>query len=240
MMTPDFISKHLQEFDKHPEADLIYCDDCLIDENDNTIHFIKRPEYSDRKLLIRDLFRCGFPVVPFRTCIRKSVFDKIGLFDEKLLVAEDYDMIRRFVQNCLKAHHLKGSLYLRRMTRDSLSANSTEQKAKHHFEVFKRFTETFRYDELFPDVQWDKVALDRRQVWAKCLTAVTCLSIGSAYMKSNSPQCAKTAFNLACSELEDCLQADPDNRILQQLLRNSQLIRERFMQTEQQAACQPV
>ncbi len=240
MMTPDFISKHLQEFDRHPEADLIYCDDCLINENDNTIHFIKRPEYSDRKLLIRDLFRCGFPVVPFRTCIRKSVFDKIGLFDEKLLVAEDYDMIRRFVQNCLKAHHLKGSFYLRRMTRDSLSANSTEQKAKHHFEVFKRFTETFRYDELFPDVQWDKVAPDRRQVWAKCLTAVTCLSIGSAYMKSNSPQCAKTAFNLACSELEDCLQADPDNRILQQLLRNSQLIRARFMQTEQQAACQPV
>jgi glycosyltransferase involved in cell wall biosynthesis/radical SAM superfamily enzyme YgiQ (UPF0313 family) len=240
MMTPDFISKHLQEFDKHPEADLIYCDDCLIDENDNTIHFIKRPEYSDRKLFIRDLFRCGYPVVPFRTCIRKSVFDKIGLFDEKLLVAEDYDMIRRFVQNGLKAHHLKGSFYLRRMTRDSLSANSTEQKAKHHFEVFKRFTETFRYDELFPDVQWDKVAPDRRQVWAKCLAAVTCLSIGSAYIKSNSPQCAKTAFNLACSELEDCLQIDPANRILQQLLRNSQLIRARFMQTEQQAVCQPV
>ena len=58
----------------------------IIDENTETIRVIKRPEYNDRKMLIRDLFRAGFPVVPFRTCIQRKVFEIIGLFDENLQI----------------------------------------------------------------------------------------------------------------------------------------------------------
>ncbi|MEE8149752.1 MAG: glycosyltransferase, partial [candidate division Zixibacteria bacterium] len=155
MMTPDFIAKHLHEFKKHPEADLIYCDDYLIEQDGKPIRVIKRPEYTNRKFLIRDLFRCGFPIVPFRTCIRKTVFDRIGFFDEGLVIGGDYDMMRRFVKNDLKIHHLDGALYLRRMTSNSLSRNYNAQKAKCLFEVVRRYTETFTYEELFPDVAWD-------------------------------------------------------------------------------------
>ena len=236
MMTPDFLARHLQVFEQHPEADLVYCDDCLIDEQDEPVRVIDRPEYLDRKALIRDLFRCGYPVVPFRTCIRKSVFDKIGLFDEKLLVAEDYDMMRRFVKNGLKSHHLKGALYLRRMTPDSLSANSTIQKAKCHFEVFRRFADTFACDELFPDIAWDKIATPRRQLYVKCLTAVTCLAIGQSYVKSDSPACAKIAFDQACSDFEDCLKMDPDNRLFQQLLHKFGLLHTEYAPAMQQVA----
>jgi glycosyltransferase involved in cell wall biosynthesis len=77
MMTPDFIAKHLQKIQKHPEVDLVYSDDCLINDNDQPIRVITRPEYSERKSIIRDLFRWGFPVIPFRTSIiRRSVFAK--------------------------------------------------------------------------------------------------------------------------------------------------------------------
>jgi glycosyltransferase involved in cell wall biosynthesis len=38
MITPDFIAKHLQEAEQHPQADLVYCDDCLIDEKAKTPH----------------------------------------------------------------------------------------------------------------------------------------------------------------------------------------------------------
>jgi len=236
MITPDFISTHLMEFERYPDADLIYCDDCLIDEDDKPIRVIERPEYPDRKFLIRDLFRCGYPVVPFRTCIRKSVFDKIGLFDEKLLVAEDYDMMRRFVKSGLKAHHLKGALYLRRMSPDSLSGNSTDQKAKSHFDVFRRFADTFACDELFPDIAWDKIATPRRQLYVKCLTAVTCLAIGQSYVKSDSPACAKIAFDQARSDFEDCLKMDPDNRLFQQLLHKFGLLHTEYAPAMQQVA----
>jgi glycosyltransferase involved in cell wall biosynthesis len=239
MMVPDFIAKHLQEFEKHPEADLIYCDDCLIDEDSKPIRVIERPEYTDRKLLIRDLFRGGFPVVPFRTCIRRSVFDKIGFFDEELLVGEDYDMMRRFTKQALKAHHLKAPLYIRRMTRDSLSRRKpSSRKVEVHFELMRRFTETFSCDELFPDVEWDKIAPERRQLHAKCLAAVTYLAIGQHYVELNSlPIYAKMAFGQACSELSDCLKIDPNNHRIQQLLHKCELGQQKYDEKIQQAVC---
>jgi hypothetical protein len=177
--------------------------------------------------------------VSFRTCIKKSVFDKIGLFDEKLLVAEDYDMMRRFVKSGLKAHHLKAALYLRRMTLDSLSGNPTIQKAESHFDVFKRFVDTFAYDELFPDVAWDKITPHKRQLYVKCLTAVTCLAIGLSYVKSNSPVCAKTAFDQAYLDLKDCLKVEPNNKLFQQLLHKFELVHAEYAQTMQQTVCSP-
>jgi len=234
MITPDYIAKHLQEFEKHPDADLVYCDDCLIEENSNPIRVIERPEYTDRRLLIRDLFHCGFPVVPFRTCIRRNVFDKIGFFDEELLVGEDYDMMRRFVKHGLKIHHLKGALYLRRMTSNSLSRNCSAQKAKSHFDVVKRFTDTFTYDELFPGIEWDKIAPEIRQLHAKCLTAGTYLAIGQEYVKTNATEYSRTAFDRACSELNDCVKMDPENQGLRQLLQKSKIIRARYTEAPQQ------
>jgi glycosyltransferase involved in cell wall biosynthesis/ADP-heptose:LPS heptosyltransferase len=238
MITPDFIAKHLQQFEKHPEADLVYCDDYLIDENEKPIRVIERSEYPDQKSLIRDLFRSGFPVVPFRTCIRRSVFDKIGFFDEDLLIGEDYDMMRRFAKSGLKIHHLKGALYLRRMTSDSLSRNYSAQKAKCHFDVLKRFTDTFAYDELFPNVAWDKISAQMRQLHAKCLAAVTYLAIGQDYVKSNSPPIyAKMAFRQACSELNDCLKIDPNNQQIQQLLQKCEFGEQKYDEQIQQAVC---
>jgi hypothetical protein len=172
--------------------------------------------------------------VPFRTCIRRSVFDKIGFFDEGLLIAEDYDMMRRFVKHGLKIHHLKGALYLRRMTSGSLSRNYSTQKAKCHFDVIKRYIDTFTYDELFPDVAWDQIALEMRQLHAKCLTAGTYLAIGQEYVKTNAPEYSRIAFDLACSELNGCVKMDPENQDLRQLLQKSKLIRAKYTEAPQQ------
>lgn len=237
MMTPDSIARHLQEFEKHPEAGLVYSDVLLIDTNSNPIRVMKKPEYQDRRHMVRDLLRAGHPIVPFRLGIRKSVFDKIGLYDEKLMVAEDYDMMRRFVKHGLKAHHLPGALHMRRMTSGSLSRNFSLENAVSHFDVVKRFTDTFRYDELFPDVAWERIPAEHRQSHAKCLAAVTFLGIGQAYVRSNSVNYARMAFELACSELNNCLETDPRNVRVRQLLKKSESAKSRCSEPTPQAVC---
>jgi hypothetical protein len=216
---------------------LVYCDDVLIGENGGTIRVIKRREYSDRKLLIRDLFSCGFPVVPFRTCIKRDVFDKIGLYDESLVVGEDYDMMRRFVKNGLNAHHLNESLYLRRINTGSHSRNYTAQKAESHFEVIKRFAETFSPEELFPDVQWDKIPPEVRQLHARCKAAVTCLAIGQNYVRENMPGYAQKAFELACLQMNNCIEMAPENQQIRQMLQECESVKNEYSQRVQQAVC---
>jgi len=228
MMTPDFISQHLKAFEENPQADLVYCDDCLIDDKGNPVRVITRPEYTDRKHLIRDLFRCGFPVVPFRTCIKRDVFDKIGFFDEKLKIAEDYDMIKRFVKHGLVARHLKGDYYLRRIETNSLSRNHTAAKAKFHFDVVKSFTELFDYEQLFPDVQWDKIVAENRQMHARFLFALTFMTIGQDYVKTNSPVMAKAGFDYAQQQLDMCLEISPDNTKALQLMQKCKQMKSQF------------
>ena len=239
MMTPDFIARHLQVFEQHPEADMVYCDDCLIDEEDKPIRVMNRPEYSDQKALISDLFRCGFPVVPFRTCIRKSVFDKIGLYDERLIMSEDYDMMRRFVKHGLRMRHLPAALYLRRLTANSLSRNFNAAKAKSHFDVVRRFTETFTAEQLFPDVRWDKLPAEQKPLLAKCKTAIVYLGIGEQYLGSNAPDFAEAAFEMACAQLDECCKIEPANQQVRNLREKCRFIRARNLSSGRLGVCQP-
>jgi len=225
MVSPDFIARHLQEFARNRDADLVYCDDFLIDEDGRPIRVIERPDYTQRTALIRDLFRNGFPVVPFRTCIRRSVFETIGLYDEKLLVGEDYDMIRRFVKHGLKVHHLRDALYLRRMSPTSLTRGPTAQKAQAHFEALRRYTQTFAPEELFPDIAWDGIPAQTKSLHARCCATATYLAIGKAYMASTAPLYAQASLGLACTELTDCCRMLPGSHRLHKILAKCEGVR---------------
>jgi glycosyltransferase involved in cell wall biosynthesis len=240
MMTPDFIARHLQVFEQHPETDLVYCDDCIIDEMDKPIRVLSKPEYSERNALISDLFRCGWALLPFRTCMRKSVFDKIGHYDERLIMSEDYDMMRRFVKAGLKMRHLPAALYLRHLTANSLSRSFNATKAKGHFDVVRKFTETFTAEQLFPDVRWDKLSAEQKPLLAKCKAALVYLGIGEQYLASNAPDFTEAAFEMACSELNDCLKIDHGNKRVQQLLQQCEIARARYAETAQETVCQTV
>ena len=209
MMTPDYIAGHLQAFELFPQADMVYCDDCLIDDQDKPIRVIKRPEYSNSSEFISDMFRSGFPPVHFKTCIRRSVFDTIGLYDERLIVAEDYDMMRRFAQKGLGMCHLQAPLYLRRMNIFGLSKNFSAAKAKSHFEVVRRFTETFAPEQLFPDVRWNRLSGEQKVVMAKYKAAIVYIGIGNQYLRTSAPAFASAAFDMACAELDDCCKIAP-------------------------------
>ncbi|MHC4912049.1 MAG: hypothetical protein ACYTE5_03480, partial [Planctomycetota bacterium] len=82
-----------------------------------------------------------------------------------------------------------------------------------------------------------KIPGELRQLHAKCLAAVTFLGIGQTYVETKSLNYARTAFELACSELNNCLQTDPGNLRVRQLLEKSELARSRCSESAPQAAC---
>jgi len=211
LMAPGFIEKHMQALQSHPDADLVYCDDQLVNMNGSPLRMLNQLEYEDDRQLIHDLFCCGYPVIPFRTAMRKSVFDRIGLYDESLKIAEDYDMIRRFVRAGLKRLHLGEPLYIRRVRPDSLSRSQDEEKSKAHFEVIRRFIDVFDYEELFPGVNWESIDKGRHQIAANYLIASVYRALAHNYSKSNVPYNAALAFGCAVALLKESLQTDPDN-----------------------------
>jgi glycosyltransferase involved in cell wall biosynthesis/predicted SAM-dependent methyltransferase len=240
MITPDFLARHLMVFEEHPETDLVYCDDCFIDEEDKPVRVMKRPEYSDSKAIISGLFHYGWAILPFRTCIRKSVFDKIGLYDERLIMSEDYDMVRRFVSQGLRMRHLPAALYLRHPTTNSLSRSFNAAKAKSHFNVVRRFTETFTPEQLFPDVHWENLTAEQRTLLAKCKTAIVYLGIGEQYLASGASDFAEKAYEMAGAELDDCCKIAPANHHVRNLREKCRFIREKHLSSNHRQVYQPV
>jgi hypothetical protein len=177
--------------------------------------------------------------VPFRTCIRKSVFDKIGPFDEQLIIAEDYDMLRRFLKYNLNFHHLPAPLYIRTMTPDSLSRNLTPEKARCQLQVIERFAHTFACEQLFPDVNWQKIKPEKRQFCIMYLKALTYLNLGRLHLKANCPLFADIVLDKACSEVNKCLEIAPDNKKLTNTLQDCLSARKQCKETQQQFVCQP-
>lgn len=218
-LTPDFIAQHLSAFERTPQADLIYSDYALIDEQGHLLRVLERAEYSDRRRLIAELFRCGYPIISFRHCIRRSVFDKIGLYDEHLGVSEDYDMLRRFIRHGLTAAHLKGAFYIRRMTADSQSRTFTRDKARMHFEAVRTFGQTFSPVELFADLDGSKIPTDRHVFTAQLYTAKNFIAIGQDYQHSGAADImAETAFAFAAEPLEQALALCPNDPDVARLL----------------------
>jgi len=122
---------------------------------------------------------------------------------------------------------------------DSLSRNFNARKAKSHFEVVKRFVDTFRYDELFPDVDWKKIAPERIELHARCLVASTYLAMGQAHKKAKSPPFYVNAtFEMASEQLNNCLKIDPENRQISDLLQKCKRGQEMYVAQFQETVSQ--
>lgn len=224
-MTPEFIADHLREFQQHPQADLVYCDDLLMDAEGKPLRVIARRHYGGPDEIVRDLFRNGYPIVPFRTCLRKRVFDKIGLYDPQLHVAEDYDMIRRFFAAGLTARYLDKPHYLRRMAPQSQSRYLTAEKSRMHLAVVNKFIETFDPGWLFPEQDWHLMDTAAKKDKLAVLTAEFFLSLSLNYMKMSGHEVyAECALQMT----EKYIGNAPDNPELRRVINSYQQTQQVF------------
>lgn len=232
MMAPGYIAAHLRHYAQHQDADMVYCDQRLIDEEGNFIKEIRQFEYQNRSHLIRDMFRCGYSVILPLGCFKRSVIEKIGRYDEALLIGEDYDLMRRFILHNCKAVHLSETLYLRRMQPQSLSRTATQATAMSHFTAVRRWLETFSCEELFPDVDWSKIPKNRRGTFAQMLIGATYRTIGKNYAQAQVQINAAMAFDLACCALKESLKNEPANNQARILLDQCEDERRQLMAAE--------
>jgi glycosyltransferase involved in cell wall biosynthesis len=208
---PQYIYKHILSFEQHPDAGMVYCDHKTMDEQGRSIKILRQPEYTERRHLIRDMFRCAYPVIQPRGLLRRTVFDTIGLFDESLLIGEDYDLMRRFILHNYKAVRLPKALYLRRIQPESLTRTATLSKSTAHFTAVRRWLETFSGEELFPDIDWSKILPNRRNTYLQMLIGATYRTIGKNYAQSQAHIIAAMAFDMACGALKESLKNEPAN-----------------------------
>ena len=116
---PDKLAKQMPCFTQKPQTGFVYCDNLFVNENNRLIeNYIRKIELLEGSILL-ELFN-DFFIITSGIVLKRECFDAIGLFDEKLLVGEDYEFFLRLAKN-YQAGVIKERLFRRRVHAQSLS-----------------------------------------------------------------------------------------------------------------------
>ncbi|MFA6216043.1 MAG: glycosyltransferase [Candidatus Omnitrophota bacterium] len=141
--TPDSLAKKLEFFRKDQDCSFVYSDCVLIDENDKVLadSYLKyRSIKPCSGICFKELFKSNF-IAPQTVMVKKTVFNKVGFFDEELKGTDDYDMFLRIAYN-LELGFLDLSLAKWRTHSSSLSKRSVLMDVN-HFKTLKKMADIF-------------------------------------------------------------------------------------------------
>lgn len=131
---PNTIRTAVRYLVKHPQVDMVYGNGHLIDEEDHLIGEFKSSPMDLRACLYHGRINIFQASVFFR----KSVFEKIGLLDEKLHITMDIDYWIRIAQQGLSMKHIDCPLANLRWHPSAKTYQILGQHRKYHLLLLKK------------------------------------------------------------------------------------------------------
>lgn len=150
------ISCMVHEIEKDKTIGLVYCNYTLIDSDGKIIESIKLSQ-PDKMPVTNPIGACFL--------YRKCVAEKVGEYDEKLFLAEDYDYWIR-IYKVSKIKHIDKDLYFYRKHENSLTATKKEDIRKQTFKLLeKHFLFLYFIAKEYRNRKWNVLNLyDKRKM----------------------------------------------------------------------------
>jgi len=118
---PEKLEKQIAIFETNPEVGLVYSDCYIINSSGQVLERIFSKHIPHRGKILADLFLDNF-ISCLTAVIRKSVFDRVGYFDPKFSISEEYDLFCR-ISEIYEIDFIDLPLAKYRIAENSLSKN---------------------------------------------------------------------------------------------------------------------
>jgi glycosyltransferase involved in cell wall biosynthesis len=145
---PDALEKLVAALEAHPEADLTYGDYYTTSvpngsfANPSILRHVVHPSYHPATVMMYCVTGC-------HPMWRKTVFDKLGLFDPSYTAPGDYEFLFRFVQAGLRAVRVPQPLSLFFQNAEGLSWKSAAQTKKEGDRILGKYRSQMPIERLF-------------------------------------------------------------------------------------------
>lgn len=100
---PDKLERQMALVSQQPHCDVVYTDWYVVDADGAVTSHLHSPTFPTRKKLIAGLVR-GCVINGSTTLVRRSAYERVGLFDESLVQAHDWDMWLRLARDYAFGH----------------------------------------------------------------------------------------------------------------------------------------
>src|SRR3989338_2869812 len=118
---PTKIEEQMKVFAQYPEVGLISCSGIEVDENGKVLDKVPRKGFSSKKELMENLISRNVISGGSNAIFKKECISKVGLFDEDLNSAEDWDMWLR-IANHYDVNVIDHPLVKMRVSQNSMSS----------------------------------------------------------------------------------------------------------------------
>ncbi len=213
---------------KSSHPDVIYTDECIVDESGKVLNYFYKPEFN-LDLLYSQNYICHF------LCVKHQLAKKIGFFRSKYDGAQDYDFILRLTEQTKNIVHIAKNLYQWLSQPNSTSTNAeakpyandaglaalNDHLARYYDgKAYAVLTENlFVYQTIFKTFDKQKVEIiipfrDNMALTKNCLDSITQHSSGYNYSvtlidnQSNDPDTLKWLKQVAKIPRVKLLKAD--------------------------------
>lgn len=116
VVEPDILYRYMSEIRQYPDADLLYCDEDLLD-NGRYRHPAFKPQYN------ADLLYCG-NYITHMLMVSRHVLNQVELSGADVAGAQDFDLTLKCAEKARCIRGIQRVLYHWRMHQNSTSANS--------------------------------------------------------------------------------------------------------------------
>lgn len=133
LLAPTSLFEFVKVINDNNEPDFIYSDEDKINDNGERYNPFFKPDYSPETLSVHNY-------ITHQIMFKKELLEKVGMFDEGVSGAQDYDLVLRLTENSRNIVHISKVLYHWRASQGS-TADTADCKP-YAFEAGKRAAES--------------------------------------------------------------------------------------------------
>lgn len=143
LFLPGKIEVQANYLNRHPDVGLVYGMGEGVDGEGHWLYDIHSPDHVEPNDPNAVLLDCYF-LLPQNALVRRSVYEQVGLFEERFRAAQDHDMLIRIAENTRFAFIPK-KLFQYRRHGDSISSNGQRRRWTNGFEILARAKARYPY-----------------------------------------------------------------------------------------------
>jgi glycosyltransferase involved in cell wall biosynthesis len=143
LFAPTKLADQVRFLQANPSFDMVYGNGLAVDQHGNPLFYTLPENHVETGDPARILLDC-YVAIPGGALIRRSLFEKVGFFEESFRAAQDHDMALRLFE-AGNVGYLPEVAFHYRKHGDSISQKGLERRWKTGFEVLRRARGRYPY-----------------------------------------------------------------------------------------------
>ena len=129
--------------EQHPDIGLVYTNGYVVDADGKILYPFYAESHEEKNDTDRVLLDC-YILLPQNSLVRKSVYERVGEFEESYRSAQDHDMLIRIAE-VTRFAYLPDFLWYYRQHQNSISGTSQELRWRTGFRILESATQRYSY-----------------------------------------------------------------------------------------------